>query len=122
LPLKECPWTSPKYCNSRHWTQLVICLPQYHLTAYPSLVHIITGFVELSTATSPNERWVLESYWPSTSTVISPERQKVKKAVSELAHNMIDLTEESLPTQNILNFLKIPGVIGKRDCLDSIKP
>ena len=38
----------------------------------------------------------------------------MKKAVSEAAHNMIDLNEESLPTQDILNFLRIPGVIGKR--------
>ena len=38
----------------------------------------------------------------------------MKKAVSEAAHNMVDLNEESLPTQDILNFLRIPGVIGKR--------
>ena len=67
---------------------------------------IIVGFVALSTATSPNKRWVLG---------LPPKQQKVKKAVSEAAHNMINLNEESLPTQDIFNFLRIPGVIGKRE-------
>jgi len=47
--------------------------------------------------------------------VTSPERQKEKKVVKQAAHSMADLNEESLSIHTGPSFLKIPGVIGRRE-------
>ena len=57
----------------------------------------------------------MESYFSSFSKVISPDQQKEKKVVREAAHNIAESNDESLSVHDILIFLRIPGVIDRRE-------